>query len=148
VSEHDDQLYLSHIDDVSASLRRTARLGKEVFLSDADVRDATLYRLQTIAESMQHLSSDFKAAHPEIPCADIAGFRNRAVHGYLTVSLDIVWDIVERDIPELARCIQAELELRNRRSGPTRVTASREITVGDGQVSAAPWVSGYWVAAW
>jgi uncharacterized protein with HEPN domain len=82
VSEHDDLVYLDYIDTMSAALTRTAKRGKEVFLSDADVRDATIYRLQTVAESTQRLSSDFKSRHPEIPWDDIARFRNRAVHGY------------------------------------------------------------------
>ena len=90
MTEHDDQIYLEHIADMSAALNRTARRGKEAFLSDPDARDATIYRLQTLAESTQRLSAEFKAAHPEIPWADIARFRNRAVHGYLGVDLDIV----------------------------------------------------------
>jgi uncharacterized protein with HEPN domain len=86
-------------------------------LSDPDARDATIYRLQTLAESTQRLSAEFKGAHPEIPWADIARFRNRAVHGYLGVNLDIVWDIVERDIPGLSRSIRHEMEQR-RDHGP------------------------------
>ena len=80
MTEHDDQIYLEHIADMSAALNQTARRGKEAFLSDPDPRDATIYRLQTLAESTQRLSAEFKAAHPEIPCADIARFRDRAVH--------------------------------------------------------------------
>ncbi len=48
-------------------LNGTARLGKDKFLSDPDVRDATIYRLQTLAESSQRLSNAFKNAHPEVP---------------------------------------------------------------------------------
>ena len=59
----------------------------------------TLYRLHTLAESTQRLSSEMKALHPEIPWEDIAGFRNRMVHGYLGVNLDIVWDSVGRRRP-------------------------------------------------
>ncbi|MHB8669819.1 MAG: HepT-like ribonuclease domain-containing protein [Acidimicrobiales bacterium] len=44
----------------------------------------------------------------------------RAVHGYRDVQLDIVWGIIERDLPELARCLRVELDLRREREGPTR----------------------------
>jgi uncharacterized protein with HEPN domain len=79
MTEHDDYIYLKHIADTSGLLQRTARLGKEKFPSDADVRDATIYRLQTLAESTQRLCTEFKIAHPEVPWADAARFRNRAV---------------------------------------------------------------------
>ena len=65
-------------------------------VEDADLRDAPLYRLHTLAESTQHLSPEPKTAHPEIPWDDIAAFRNRIVNGYLGVSLDIVWDIIQQ----------------------------------------------------
>ncbi|MHB1535525.1 MAG: HepT-like ribonuclease domain-containing protein [Acidimicrobiales bacterium] len=55
-----------------------------------------------------------------MPWEDIAGFRNRMVHGYLGVNLDIVWDILERDLPPLARMARAELALRNQRGSPAR----------------------------
>jgi hypothetical protein len=64
VSEHDDLVYLDHIDTMSAALTRSANRGKEISLTDADVRDATIYRLQTLAESTQRLSTEFKSRHP------------------------------------------------------------------------------------
>lgn len=68
-----------------------------------------------MAESTQRLSPELKAAHPEIPWDDIAGFRNRAVHAYLGIDLDIIWDIVERDVPAVARMARIELTLRKQR---------------------------------
>ncbi|HXW78455.1 MAG TPA: HepT-like ribonuclease domain-containing protein [Acidimicrobiales bacterium] len=117
MTEHDDYVYLDHIADISALLQSTARLGKERFLSNPDVRDATIYRLQTLAESTQRLSTGFKTAHPEVPWADIARFRNRAVHGYLGVDLEIIWDIVGRDIPGLSQVVGLEMERDDERSG-------------------------------
>jgi uncharacterized protein with HEPN domain len=121
VTEHDDELYLVHIDETAALIERSAAArGKQALMSDEDLRDATIYRLQTLAESTQRLSSEFIGAHPEVPWDDIAGFRNRAVHGYRDVKLDIVWSIIERDLPELARCVRVELGLRRERAGPVQ----------------------------
>jgi uncharacterized protein with HEPN domain len=117
MTEHDDSVYLDHIAEMSALLQSTARLGKERFLSNPDVRDATIYRLQTLAESTQRPSTEFKTAHPEVPWADIARFRHRAVHGYLGVDLEIIWDIVERDIPGLSHVVGMEMEGEDERSG-------------------------------
>lgn len=117
MTEHDEELYLRHVDSMANLLNITRRLGRERFDHDADVRDATTYRLQTLAESTQRLSDAFKDAHPDIPWKDIARFRNRAVHGYLGIDPDIIWDIVESDIPALGRCVSNELDRRRAQRG-------------------------------
>lgn len=76
---------------------------------DANLRDATLYRLQTLAESASLVSDAVKARHPEIPFAGIAGFRNRLAHGYADVNLDRVWEVIERDLGPLREAVRAEL---------------------------------------
>ena len=118
MSEHDDLLYLAHIDDAITRIERTASArGVSALHADEDLKDATLFRLQTLAESTQHLSREFKEAHPEIHWDRIAGFRNRVVHGYLDVRTDIVWAIVDNDLPKLASCIRSELSLRQGKRG-------------------------------
>ena len=116
MTEHDDLLYLVHIDEAAKRIEQTALVrGRAALDTDAELRDATMYRLQTVAESTQRLSAAFKEAHPEIPWRDIAGFRNQVVHAYLTVDLDIVWDIVQRDVAPLARCARDALALGRER---------------------------------
>jgi uncharacterized protein with HEPN domain len=113
VTNHDDLLYLTYINEAAARIKRSAiSRGRRALSEDDELRDATIYRLQTLAESTQRLSRALKAAHPDIPWDDIAGFRNRAVHGYLGINLDIVWDIIEHDLPNLARVANAELAQR------------------------------------
>jgi uncharacterized protein with HEPN domain len=121
VTEHDDLLYLAHIDEAAARIERTAvSRGRAALDTDEDLRDATIYRLQTLAESTQRLSASFKEQHADIPWDRVAGFRNRMVHGYLDVDRDIVWGIIERDLPELARCVRVELEVRREQEGPAQ----------------------------
>jgi uncharacterized protein with HEPN domain len=78
-------------------------------MADVDLQDATLRRLQTLSESAQRLSPDFKAAHPQIPWTDIAGFRNRLVHAYLDIDLELAWNTVVRDLPPLLAMAEAEV---------------------------------------
>ena len=67
-----------------------------------------------------------RRSRPEIAWSDIAGFRTRAVHAYLGIDLDTVWDIVERELPGLlARMAQVELTLRGQREH-----ASRDLGIG------------------
>jgi uncharacterized protein with HEPN domain len=74
------------------------------------IQDAVLRNLQTLAESTQRLSENFKGKHPEVDWYKISGFRNVLVHDYLGVDLEMVWKITERDLPNLKRSINAMLQ--------------------------------------
>ena len=63
-----------------------------------------------MVESTQRLSEELKAAHPEIEWHRIAAFRNVLVHDYLGIDVEKVWEITQRDVPELRRAILAILE--------------------------------------
>ena len=74
------------------------------------VQDAVLRNLQTLAEATQGLSEETKAGHPQVEWRRIAAFRNVLVHNYLGIDLEAIWDIVQRDLPELKRVIAVMLE--------------------------------------
>jgi len=73
------------------------------------MQDATLRRLQVLAESTQRLSDGLRDRHPEIPWARIAGFRNRIVHAYMDIDPDLVWSVIQDELPPLARLAAGEL---------------------------------------
>jgi uncharacterized protein with HEPN domain len=83
--------------------------GRAAFDDDLDRQDATLRRLQTLSESAQRLSPDFKERRPEVRWDLIAGMRNRLVHAYLDVDLDIVWNTLDTELPHLRAVVEAEL---------------------------------------
>jgi uncharacterized protein with HEPN domain len=74
-----------------------------------DLQDATLRRLQTLSEAAHLLSPALKAAHPEVPWPDIAGFRNRLVHAYLDIDLEVAWATLENDLGTLKELVDREL---------------------------------------
>ncbi len=77
--------------------------------NDPDIRDATLYRLQTLSESASLLSKAVKDRNPEIPWAAIAGFRNRLVHGYTDVKAERVWEVIAQYLAPLHDVAREEL---------------------------------------
>lgn len=99
----DDAFYLQHILQCIERIEKYTVAGRDAFLADTKTQDAVVHNLQILAESTLRLTDTLKSAHPEIPWREIAGFRNVAVHDYLGVDLPIVWDIVERDIPDLKK---------------------------------------------
>ena len=60
-----------------------------------------------MGEAVRGVSELTRRAHPEIPWGKIAGTRDRVIHGYFRVDLDIVWDIVEKELPSLRKQLAA-----------------------------------------
>lgn len=106
----DDRLYLVHIEECIKRVEGYVSQGKEAFLLDTKTQDAVLRNLQTLAESTKRLSESLKKKDPEIDWVAIAGFRNVAVHDYLGIDVEQVWDIVEKDLPDLKKKIRAILK--------------------------------------
>jgi len=105
----DDKVYLRHMRECIRRIEEDAAGGRDQFMASHMVQDAVLRNLQTLAESAQRLSDAVKATHPQIEWRRIGAFRNVLVHDYLGVDLQEVWQIVQRDVPELGRAIAAML---------------------------------------
>ena len=99
----DDRVYLRHILSCLEAIREYTAGGSKSFFADRKTRKAVIRELQEIAESTQRVSADLKQRQSSIPWRDIAGFRNVLVHDYLGLNTKRIWEIVERDLPELER---------------------------------------------
>ncbi len=62
--------------------------------------------LEIIGEAANRVPQAEQAAHPEIPWAQIVGLRNRLIHGDDAIDLDIVWQIIQQDLPPLITALQ------------------------------------------
>jgi uncharacterized protein with HEPN domain len=62
-----------------------------------------------IGEACRAVPNEFQADHANIPWADIIGMRNLLVHHYFSLDREAVWSVIENDIPELKKNIQAIL---------------------------------------
>ena len=82
-----DEDYLEPIlEAISRINRYVADGGKHAFLQDEKTQDAVIRNLEIIGEAATKLSPELKTKHDEIPWGDIAGMRNRLIHGYFAVS--------------------------------------------------------------
>ena len=68
-------------------------VGREVFISDRMRQDATLRKLEIIGQAVKNLSDDTRSEQPDIPWKRIAGLRDKVIHDYLGVDLDVVWGV-------------------------------------------------------
>ena len=106
----EDKLYLIHIAECIARIEEYTRGGSAAFTGSTLIQDAVLRNLQTMGQSVRNLSQEMKEEHPEIDWRGIIGFRNVLVHDYLAVDIERTWDIVEHDLVDLKRKIEAILK--------------------------------------
>ena len=79
--------------------RYTAGLTAETFPTDEKSADAVVRNLEIIGEAAHRLPEDFKAQHCEVEWSRIVGLRNRIVHDYFGIDFQIVWQVLQRDLP-------------------------------------------------
>jgi uncharacterized protein with HEPN domain len=86
------------LEDITTALRRIERyvagLERAQFLQDEKTIDAVVRNLEVIGEAVRWLPSEFKERNRGIPWLQIAGLRNRIVHDYFGLDLEIIWQVV------------------------------------------------------
>ncbi len=75
--------------------------GKERFDNDELVRVYVVHNLQIIGEAAYKLSANLRSQHADVPWPKILGLRHILVHDYFRVDYEIVWGVVELDLPRL-----------------------------------------------
>jgi len=107
----DVRFFLEHIlDSISLIERYTEGVSRKDFLESVELQDKVIRRLEIIGEAVKNLPQDFKEKYPHIPWKEIAGMRDVLVHKYFGIDLDLTWEVVERDLPQLKRQLLDILE--------------------------------------
>jgi len=75
------------------------------------IQDAVIRQIEIIGEASKLISNKIKSKSPKTPWKDIAGMRDKLIHGYFGVDLDAVWETVKKDIPPLKKDIKKLKEL-------------------------------------
>lgn len=85
-------------------------LSYEEFLNDIKTQDAVVRNLEIIGEAIKNISEELKEKYPRVPWKDLAGVRDKLIHHYFGVNLDIVWNIVKEELPEVILQIEEILK--------------------------------------
>jgi uncharacterized protein with HEPN domain len=94
--------YLNHILTEAEYLStRSVMLTLDAFLADQTLQRAFVRSLEIIGEAAKKVPDDFRNAHPNIEWRAMAGMRDRLIHDYFGVDLELVWDVVRNKVPEL-----------------------------------------------
>jgi uncharacterized protein with HEPN domain len=93
------------VEDMLEALRKIeqyiAGMDHSAFLQDEKTIDAVVRNLEVLGEAARQVPDDFAVSHPDVPWRKIAGLRNRIVHDYFGLDLEIIWQIIGNDLPPL-----------------------------------------------
>jgi len=113
----DDSVYLCHIMDAFVQIERyTDGISHEEFIKNSLIQDGVIRQLEVMGEASRNLSEDIRNEYPHIPWREMISLRNRMIHAYFNVNLQIIWEIVHGDIPNLKKDIKYVLEVHRQKS--------------------------------
>ncbi|MBI2841791.1 MAG: DUF86 domain-containing protein [Armatimonadetes bacterium] len=102
-----DEAYLL---DILLAARNIIEFTKDVtregFEQSELIQSAVIRQFEIIGEAAGRVSEEFREEHPEIPWGEIIGMRNRLIHEYFRVKVDVVWETIQRDVPILVSSIE------------------------------------------
>ena len=101
----EDAVYLKHIQDSIKQILEYTHEGKNDFLIDRKTQDAVVRNLEIIGEAVKNISPDLKLRYPQLPWQSMAGMRDKLIHEYFGVDLDLVWSVVENYLSTLDETI-------------------------------------------
>ena len=119
MSDRDVRLYCADILDSGAAILEFVKdLAFEEFCNDRKTYSAVIREFEIIGEAVGKLPEELKGSRPNVEWQDIKDFRNLLSHEYFGVDLEIVWKIIEDDLPVLMAAIREIMPADNASSHP------------------------------
>jgi uncharacterized protein with HEPN domain len=107
MSERDPRLYLSDILDSGGAIQEFVRgFSFEEFCNDRRTYSAVIREFEVIGEAAGKLFDELKQKDPDVEWQDIKDFRNLLIHEYFGVDLEIVWKVIQDDLPVLMDAVR------------------------------------------
>lgn len=106
-----EAIFLRHIlDEANFCIKHTILINQEKFENDEVLQKALIRSLEIIGEASSKVSRDFKLKYPSVSWREMKLMRNKLIHNYFGVDLDLVWDTLIKEIPLLKQQIELILE--------------------------------------
>ncbi|MEK6895338.1 MAG: DUF86 domain-containing protein [Nanoarchaeota archaeon] len=102
MTKHEDLPYLNHILESISDIEESVKgFTKDQFIKNKDVKEANIRRIELIGEAAKNISNTIKRKYNQIQWTKIIGTRDKVIHHYFGVNLDIIWEIIKKDLPDL-----------------------------------------------
>ena len=115
--------YLDYAEDMLQEIESIEFFNKDIdfsyFISDKKTYYATIRALEIIGEACKKIPDDIRIKYPQIPWIDISSMRNKLVHEYFGINLEVVWYTIKNDLKGLVPILQEILatnEIENKSS--------------------------------
>lgn len=103
----DDIAFIEHILLCIDKIQEyTKNLTAQDFNNSELIQDAVIRNIEIIGEATKKISKDLKSQYLEIPWKEMSGMRDKLIHDYFGVDVDVVWKTVNEDIPFLKSLIE------------------------------------------
>ncbi|MCM8776866.1 MAG: DUF86 domain-containing protein [Candidatus Omnitrophica bacterium] len=110
-----DREFLCDILEASTRIKSYINsLSYNEFLANIEKQDAVIRNIEIIGEATKNLSDEFKNKYKEIEWKKISGMRDKIIHFYFGVNLEIVWKVAKDEVPKLKEFIVKILEHYNK----------------------------------
>lgn len=100
--------------DILESCKRiseyTSGKNYEQFKSDTKTQDAVIRNFEIMGEATKNLPSEVRDNYPEAEWRLMAGFRDRLIHAYFGINLEIVWSAITSEVPKIVDSVRKVLE--------------------------------------
>jgi uncharacterized protein with HEPN domain len=97
----DPRVYLAHILECIQRIESYVARGKDSFLSEALIQDAVIRNFEVVGEAAKRIPESYRKHHSTVPWRSLAAFRDVLIHQYEGISLSRLWDVIERDLPQV-----------------------------------------------
>ena len=106
---HDAVRFRHMHEAITLALQMAAGRSRQDLTSDPMLAMALTRCLEVLGEAAARLSGDVRIQFPGIPCGKMISMRNRLIHAYFDVDLDIVWTTISEDLPPLLPILESAL---------------------------------------
>lgn len=111
MSKRDRLLLLEDmLESIPKIFKYTKGMSYDEFLEDDKTIDAVVRNFEIIGEASNKIEDDFKTLNPELEWNKLRGFRNRIVHEYFGIDIEIVWTIIQEDLINYLECLEVIID--------------------------------------
>jgi uncharacterized protein with HEPN domain len=104
------RIYIDYLRDMLENANRARQFAEgmnfEIFSKDEKTIYAVIRAVEVIGEATRNIPDEIRTKYPEIPWRDASNMRNKLVHRYFGINLEVIWQTLNEDLPMLADTLQ------------------------------------------
>jgi len=113
--------YRLYIDDLLEAIGKIEKyvegLSFDEYAQDSKTIDAVVRNFEIIGEATKHIPEEITEKYPDVPWKEMAGMRDKLIHEYFGIKLEVVWETIKKRLPKVKTLIKDVLEKMNKEFG-------------------------------